>query len=151
MFIPCTIWHLTCKTFVFLAMSVSDLRTYQVLPGRNIPKWRAFLAVDENKAALSDFLSEYVSSAVPQLLSPGQTLFMVGGQRDGLLVDCVRPSGVDEVPSMTSDHEEADTRLVLHCQFFNDSLKGKYSFTLSMYIGHISRYEGCIYCLGKRK
>ncbi|XP_067931036.1 uncharacterized protein [Watersipora subatra] len=81
---------------------------------QNIPKqWSKFLAVGQNKEALLEFLVQSWKSAN---LKEDLELYATSG------ATCVRyvftnndaSPPVSEVPELHSDHEEADTRLLLH-------------------------------------
>lgn len=71
--------------------------------------WNDFLAVPANKADLADFLSKHLIANAP----PGKTLVVSGGfQRE----DEVWTSDPElDIHLLEASHEEADTRLVLHC------------------------------------
>ena len=71
--------------------------------------WEQFIAMDENKADLAHILSEVLTTKsleLPQHLE----LVTSGGFKDVLKATSNRR----EVPQLSSNHEEADTRLVLH-------------------------------------
>lgn len=71
-----------------------------------IPKnWQSFLRVDENKRDLFQFLSTCISQIAPE----GKQVFCT----EGPTVLTAHESNIDEDLS-PCDHEEADTRLILH-------------------------------------
>ena len=61
---------------------------------------------------MSDKWSEYGAKA----LADGDELTVAGGFHDGKEVIRVRQGSIEAVPSLESDHEEADTRLLLHAK-----------------------------------
>jgi len=77
------------------------------------PKWTDFLAVPENKADLACFLSNHLIANAPT----NKTLVVAGGfQRE----DEVQTSNHElDIQQLAANHEEADTRLVLHCVHTN--------------------------------
>ena len=74
------------------------------------PDWSSFMALEENKAALALLLSNHLINHSPN----NPTVIVVSG---GFAeVTTVKSSDPDlEVSSLSADHEEADTRLILHC------------------------------------
>ena len=83
----------------------------RIIEGRNVPlpqKWQSFLALGDNKADLARFLSDELLSHAPA----ERTVVVAGGclVEDDVL--CSNPS-VD-LSVLRSNHEDADTRIVLH-------------------------------------
>ena len=70
--------------------------------------WEQFIAIDENKADLAYIMSE---ALIPRAHQLSQHLELVTS--GGFKVILKSTSG-REVPHLSSNHEEADTRLVLH-------------------------------------
>ncbi|MEW8119932.1 MAG: hypothetical protein AB2792_22450, partial [Candidatus Thiodiazotropha sp.] len=93
-------------------------RQYQVIAGRSIPPWKKFMALPENKAALNQFLSQYITERAceSQALQSRheRNLVIAGGFADGKTVVCLSSEGRTESESLASTHEEADTRMILH-------------------------------------
>ena len=82
----------------------------RLVESRDVPlpsNWNDFLALPENKRDLSAFLSDELIKATPS----GKTYVVAGGL--GMEVNVNDPE-VD-VNNLKSNHEEADTRVVLHC------------------------------------
>lgn len=82
----------------------------RLVESRDVPlpsNWNDFLALSENKRDLSAFLSNELIRATPS----GKTVVVAGGL--GMEVK-VSDSEVD-VSILKSNHEEADTRVILHC------------------------------------
>ena len=80
---------------------------------QKIGKWERFIAVDKNKASLTNFLLTGISRTHhPQ---PGRELVLSGGFLDILEVwsSCETR---DDFSGLASNHEEADTRIVLHAR-----------------------------------
>ncbi|KAK2553495.1 hypothetical protein P5673_025258 [Acropora cervicornis] len=80
---------------------------------QRIGNWDRFIVVEENKANLAHFLSTEKSQRYGT--HPGRELVVSGGFREILKVwssDASRES----LQELSSDHEEADTRFVLHAR-----------------------------------
>ena len=80
---------------------------------QRIGNWDRFIVVEENKASLVHFLSTDISQHYET--HPGRELVVSGGFKDILKVwssDASRES----LQELSSDHEEADTRIVLHAR-----------------------------------
>ena len=80
---------------------------------QRIGNWDRFIVVEENKASLAHFLSTEMSQRYGT--HPGRELVVSGGFREILKVwssDASRES----LQELSSDHEEADTRIVLHAR-----------------------------------
>ena len=84
----------------------------QLIESRDVPlpsKWDNFMAHPENKTDLANFLSQQL-----MLKAPGnKTIVVSGGFNDELKVESSSPE-VD-TDSLKACHEEADTRMILHC------------------------------------
>jgi len=72
--------------------------------------WAQFIDLDENKADLARFLSEDMMDK-SQHFPMGQELITAGGFTDELME---RSSGNRDIPQLSANHEEADTRLILN-------------------------------------
>ena len=88
--------------------------SYQILGARTVPNYRNYLKVPGNKSALANFISDYLEINTPAKLQEGKSLILSGGYNDGKLVKVITATGVTDMPSLYSTHEEADTRMVLH-------------------------------------
>ena len=82
-----------------------------------VPKqWNKFISNPKNKENLAEFLCKSVSEHLPTRLGPMQKVFVVGRFRDGSKVVSLVRGCVAVEPNLRSDHEEADTRLLLHAK-----------------------------------
>ena len=84
----------------------------QVLP-RNI---RKFLANPKNKDNLNNFIFSEWENTMPQKMGESQVLVLAGGFEDHERVVVISRSHVEVVEEVYSNHEEVDTRLILHIQ-----------------------------------
>ena len=93
-------------------------RQYQVIAGRSIPPWKKIMFLHENKAALNQFLSQYITERARESQAlhsrHERKLVIIGGFADGKTVVCLSSEGRAELESLASTHEEADTRIILH-------------------------------------
>lgn len=81
-------------------------QSYQVIGGRTIPPWKKFLAVDENKQALQEFLCNYVVAQSAQLpANHPYKIYLAGGFSDGNLVKVVSSLGINEDAHLHSSQE----------------------------------------------
>ena len=84
-------------------------------PSTPLPKqWDKYIANPCNKANLSDLLWESWSSTASERLATGQQLALGEGFKKGNDCELITRGQVVPVPVLESDHEEADTRLLLH-------------------------------------
>lgn len=84
----------------------------RVIEDRNVPlphNWQSFLAVKENKADLANFLS---NELIDQSQNQAKTVIVAGGFVDEMETKCSNDSL--SVNDLKANHEEGDTRLVLH-------------------------------------
>ena len=96
--------------------SVFSCRVFQVLETRTIPDWKKFLNSGENKQSLIRFLGEYSVKHLTNtsILNEGQTLYLAGAFKSPEIVKMVDYEGVSDCSHLFSNHQEADTRMVLH-------------------------------------
>ena len=84
----------------------------RVIENENVPvlnNWSNFLALSENKADLATFLSEHLIENAPQ----DKVIVVAGGFTNK---NEAQSSSETVDPSVfCTDHEEADTRIILHC------------------------------------
>ena len=71
--------------------------------------WQGFLSDSRNKADLTNFLSYELLRRAPA----NKCVFTAGGLHEDMMVLCNMPDL--DMLGITSSHEEADTRRVLHC------------------------------------
>lgn len=82
-----------------------------------IPKqWGKYISNPRNKENLADFLCIALCERLPQSLNPQQEVFLAGGFKDGMKTASCTQGHCVIVPPLRSDHEEADTRLLLHAK-----------------------------------
>ena len=93
-------------------------RQYQVIAGRSILPWKKIMSLPENKAALNQFISQYIKERAceSQALQSHheRKLVIVGGFVDDKTVVCLSSAGKTKSESLASTREEADTRMNLH-------------------------------------
>ena len=83
-----------------------------IIDSRDVPmvvSWKQFIDLPENKANLAQFLSEQLMLRSKTL--PGYEVVVSGGFLD---TKSVQTSAPRDVSSLSSTHEEADTRIILH-------------------------------------
>ena len=86
------------------------------IAGGNTPlpkQWAKYISNPVNKANLTAFLSEQWCNTGPETLHEGKTVVVAGGSKDGMDVFSISATQVYCVIELRSDHEEADTRMVL--------------------------------------
>ena len=82
-----------------------------------VPKqFQKYISNAANKVSLSAFLTEAWVEMAKHLLPADKELVIGGGTTDGLLALSIKNGHCHEVPALDSDHEEADTRMLLHAQ-----------------------------------
>lgn len=87
----------------------------RVIENTNVPlpdNWKGFLSIGENKANLAEFLCQQllINAAT---ISPTKLLVVAGGFADIREAKSSDPE-MDTSP-LAANHEEADTRIILHC------------------------------------
>lgn len=88
----------------------------RVIEDRSVPlphSWSNFLALPENKSDLARFLSEHIIVNAPQ----GKVVVAAGGFEDER--DVRSSEMAIDLSPLKAAHEEADTRLILHCVHTN--------------------------------
>ncbi|KAG1683504.1 hypothetical protein GQR58_009959 [Nymphon striatum] len=84
----------------------------RIIESKDVPvphKWKNLLALPANKEDLAAFLSNELITNAPA----GKTLVVPGGFRDEEEVQTSNPNL--DVKTLRARHEEADTRVILHC------------------------------------
>ncbi len=79
-----------------------------------MPVWKYFLGVTENKRSLIKFLGQYLSENLHIPADSAQSVYLAGCQTDHDTVQVLVTSGSHFYPELESNHEEADTRMILH-------------------------------------
>lgn len=87
-----------------------------MIRGPNTPKrWNTFIAVQKKKANLVDFLSSRLCELAQAKLHHVHQLVLAGGFRDEQEAVLVRDGlSVNVEPALKTNHEEADTGMLLH-------------------------------------
>ena len=82
-----------------------------------IPKqWAKYISNPRNKENLADFLCSALAKRLTRTLRPQQKVFLAGGFKDGIkTMSCTHGHCAIE-PLLCCDHEEANTRLLLHAK-----------------------------------
>ena len=78
-----------------------------------LKQWGKYISNPRNKENLADFLCCTLCKRFTQSLNPQKKAFLAGGFKDGMKTVSCTQSHCDLVPLLRSDHEEADTRLLL--------------------------------------
>ena len=82
-----------------------------------VPKqFQKYISNAANKVSLSAFLTEAWVEMAKHLLPAEKELVISGGTMDGNVALRIKNGHCHEVPALNSDHEEADTRMLLHAQ-----------------------------------
>ena len=82
-----------------------------------IPKeWTKFISNPRNKERLAEFVAENLTKQLPGRLGPFQKVLLAGSFRVGSKTVSLAQGSTAAVPQLRSDHEEADTRLLLHAK-----------------------------------
>jgi hypothetical protein len=87
-----------------------------LIDGRPIPDWKTFLRVNANKQALLKFLSDFVIRSHSQssiVTSSDDELYLAGLFSDPSTTKNFTSSKVNDCPDLFSNHEEANTRMLL--------------------------------------
>jgi hypothetical protein len=89
-----------------------------------IPKqWPKYISNVQNKVSLCAFLSSCWIDLGMEKLVDDQQLILAGGFRDGERAVVVTGGQSECIEALTSDHEEADTRLLLHAKHAAESVE----------------------------
>ena len=96
-------------------------KEYDVIEGRAVPQWKRFLSVAKNKQSLVKFLCDYVVKNIPTALKQRRhwKLIIAGGLKNPTEAKCMTAEGLQDMPQLQSNHEEADTRMILHAMAAN--------------------------------
>ena len=92
---------------------------------QSLPKqWKKYMSSGENKESLVAFLADHWSTYYSSELNSLQCMYVTSKTKCHLLTPGVSqtdPIQRQDVPELESDHEEADTRLLLHSKHAADS------------------------------
>ncbi len=73
-----------------------------------------FPVYPENRQSVIKFLGEYLSENLHIPADSTQSIYLAGCQTDPDTVQVIDTSGYHFVPELESNHEETDTRIILH-------------------------------------
>ena len=100
-------------------------KVFLVIEGRNVPDWKKFLSVKENKQALINFLGDFIvkfNQSNP-LVPPGNLYYIAGSFGNLEIMNVVSDQEVFDCPDLYSTQEEADTRAILQALHADKRLK----------------------------
>ena len=88
-------------------------------PNTPVPKqWVKYIQNPQNKINLCDFLSSSLCKIGQERLMQGKRLVIAGGFTDGeRVVEITRARPTEDIDALYSNHEEADTRIILHAAY----------------------------------
>ena len=87
-----------------------------VKPSIQIPQdWKTFLQYGDLKNNLCDYYKNYFASEGPNLLRLHENLFSSGGITDEVIKFSF--DSISNIPTLQSNQEEADTRIMLHARY----------------------------------
>ena len=111
-------WKVSIKTEERLRRgSANSLEIKINGPTTPVPKqWVKYMANPQNKVNLCHFLTESLCNLGQEKLPLNKKLVIGGGLNDGKEALSIEKGHWETVPSLKSDHEEADTRLLLHAR-----------------------------------
>lgn len=112
----------------------TDAYAYEVSGNRKVVKFRNFLKLSENKRSLLKFISGYLLEHSAEQLKIEETLIIAGGFENPELCFSVNKHDVNELKDLKSNHDEADTRLVLHVLY-------EYQILHEKSFGEVCRYR----------
>jgi hypothetical protein len=87
------------------------------IAGENTPvpkQWAKYISNPSNKSNLVAFLSKRWHDTGPNMLSADNCVILAGGFNDGMDVVVISANNSSYLEELRSDHEEADTRMMLH-------------------------------------
>ena len=88
-------------------------------PNTPVPKqWVKYIRNPQNKINLCDFLSSPLCKIGQERLMQGKRLVIAGGFTDGeRVVEITHARPTEDIDALYSNHEEADTRIILHAAY----------------------------------
>ena len=99
------------------SLSTPSLEVKITGPKMPIPKqWKKFITFQKNKAYLPAFLSNRLCELPKLKLHHGQQLVLAGGFKEEEEVILVTEGSSASLEALKSNHEEADTRMLLHAR-----------------------------------
>lgn len=91
-----------------------DGPSHQIMGKRQVPHFRQFLKSGPNKAALIYFLAQYLEEHAPDRIPEDRKLVIAGGHPNREVVREITDHGTRDLEELFSNHDEADTRMILH-------------------------------------
>ena len=88
-----------------------------IVGNREVHNYRNFLKSSGNKERLAAFICDFICEKGGEALSYGKSITLAGGFSDGELVKKVETDSITDMEELYSNHEEADTRLLLHATY----------------------------------
>lgn len=85
-----------------------------------IPNWKKFMGNEQNKIRLCSFLVQHLKANAPAI-GISKALFIGGGAEDTSLAYKFVGGNWETCLQLFSDHEEADTRMILHAKHAFDN------------------------------
>lgn len=83
-----------------------------------VPKqWEKYIVNLQNKINLCDFLPHALCKLSQQRIAANRKLIIGGGFKDGERIICITNGHCEDIIALRSNHEEADTRLLLHAKY----------------------------------
>jgi hypothetical protein len=98
----------------------SEAREVKIVSANTpVPKqWAKFILNPKNKVNLCDFLTTSFCELGREMLQEGKKLVIAGEFKDGeITVSITRESPAEQIDELRSNHEEADTRMILHAAY----------------------------------
>jgi len=87
-------------------------------PSTPTPKqWSKYISNPVNKVNLADFLTSEMCKIGNEKLPVHKKLIIGGGFKDGERAVCITQETCEDIEELSSDHEEADTRMLLHAKY----------------------------------
>ena len=119
---------------------------------QKVPRqFKKFLSLGQNKESLIEFIFNHLCSMQLQAKLRNLLLYFTHGQRcHRFYVDEGNETRIEEVPELNSDHEEADTRLLLHAKNASTShravtVRSPDTDVFILMLGHKSTIDASMY------
>ena len=102
--------------------SSNSLEVHIHNPYTTIPRqWAKYIANPQNKVNLCDFVTTTMSNLGRENMANAKKLIIGGGLKDGERTMCITKTTCKDLEELRSNHEEADTRLLLHAKYATQS------------------------------
>lgn len=104
-------------------------KLYEVVASRPLPDWKLFMSSNDNKQNLNKFICESIEKFAQtcKLLKnhPEKKIYLAGGYAERNITKILSSSGAIIEEKLSSNHSEADTRIILHALHASKSTRGK--------------------------